>query len=54
MVVGDGALVGIGASVTPGRTIGAWAVVGAGAAVVSDVEEATTVAGVPARVVGRQ
>ena len=53
VVVGDGALVGIGASVTPGRTIGAWAVVGAGAAVVGDVQDATTVAGVPARVVGR-
>ena len=53
VVVGEGALIGIGASVTPGRTIGAWAVVGAGAAVIRDVPDATTVAGVPARVVGR-
>ncbi len=52
VIVGEGALIGIGASVTPGRSIGAWAVVGAGAAVTRDVPDATTVAGVPAKVVG--
>ena len=45
----EGALVGIGASVNPGLTIGAWAVVGAGAAVTQDVPAGVTAIGVPAR-----
>ena len=51
VVVGEGALVGIGANVIPERTIGAWSVVGAGATVIEDVPERATVVGVPARVV---
>jgi UDP-perosamine 4-acetyltransferase len=47
--VGQGALLGAGCVVLPGRTVGDWATVGAGAVVVDDVEERTTVAGVPAR-----
>jgi sugar O-acyltransferase (sialic acid O-acetyltransferase NeuD family) len=47
--VGALALVGLGARVLPGVRIGAAAVVGAGAVVVTDVPEATTVVGVPAR-----
>jgi UDP-perosamine 4-acetyltransferase len=47
--VGEGALLGTGCSVIPGLRIGAWAIVGAGAAVVTDVAENTTVVGVPAR-----
>ena len=45
----EGALFGIGSVVKPGTTIGKWATVGAGAAVIRDVQEGHTVAGVPAR-----
>ncbi len=47
--VGAGAHVGSGTSVIQGARIGAGAVVGIGAAVVADVEDGTTVCGVPAR-----
>jgi sugar O-acyltransferase (sialic acid O-acetyltransferase NeuD family) len=47
--VGEGAFLGIGSCVIPGRSVGEWAMVGAGAAVVRDVAARTTVVGVPAR-----
>lgn len=47
--VGSCAWVGIGAVVRQLITIGAYSVVGAGAAVVKDVPESTTVVGVPAQ-----
>jgi len=50
VVVGEGALVGIGSSVTPGRRIGQWATVGAGAVVIRDVPAGSVAVGVPARV----
>lgn len=49
VTVGEGAFLGVGAAVVPGRTVGAWATVGAGAVVVRDVAPGATVAGVPAR-----
>ncbi len=49
VTVGEGALVGIGSCAVQGVSIGAWSVVGAGAAVVGDVAERTTVGGVPAK-----
>ncbi|HET9438641.1 MAG TPA: acetyltransferase [Longimicrobiales bacterium] len=49
VLVGDRALLSVGAVVKPGVHIGHDATVGAGAAVISDVEEGSTVAGVPAR-----
>lgn len=48
--VGEGCLLGTGTSVIPGRSIGSQTVVGAGAAVVTDLPEAVTAIGVPARV----
>jgi acetyltransferase-like isoleucine patch superfamily enzyme len=42
-------MIGIGAIVLPGLSIGAGAIVGAGAVVIADVEASTTVAGNPAR-----
>lgn len=52
--VGDGAFVG-SSSVTIGQLkIGAWSTVGAGAVVVRNVEPKTTVAGIPAKVIGRK
>lgn len=50
--VGNDAIVGIGASVRPCTTIGRRATVGAGSAVVEDLPEGGTYAGVPAREIG--
>ncbi|MGN6309953.1 MAG: acetyltransferase [Xanthobacteraceae bacterium] len=47
--VGDRSWIGIGAVVRQGLRIGADVVVGAGAAVVTDISDGLTVAGVPAR-----
>jgi len=47
---GEGCDVGVGASILPGRRLGAWSIVGGGALVDHDVPAATVVAGVPARV----
>lgn len=49
VVVGKAAWVGIGASVRQLVRIGADSIVGAGAAVIADVVEGSTVVGVPAR-----
>ena len=54
MSVGEGALVGIGASVVPDRSVGDWAVVGAGAVVTRNFPAHTTVVGVPAKEAGGQ
>jgi sugar O-acyltransferase (sialic acid O-acetyltransferase NeuD family) len=52
-VVGEGATIGMNAAVVNGVTVGAGAVVAAGAVVVRDVEPATRVQGVPAKVFTR-
>jgi UDP-perosamine 4-acetyltransferase len=52
-VVGEGATIGMNAAVVNGVTVGVRAVVAAGAVVVRDVEPATRVQGVPARVFTR-
>ncbi len=52
-VIGDGAVIGMSAAVVNGVAVGAGAVVAAGAVVVRDVEPATRVQGVPARVFTR-
>jgi acetyltransferase-like isoleucine patch superfamily enzyme len=49
--VGEGALIGIGATVMPGKRVGAWSIVGAGALVNRDIPECSVVVGVPARVI---
>jgi acetyltransferase-like isoleucine patch superfamily enzyme len=48
-IVCDGAMIGGGASLLPGVTVGRDAVVGSGAVVTRDVEAGTRVMGVPAR-----
>jgi sugar O-acyltransferase (sialic acid O-acetyltransferase NeuD family) len=50
VIVHHRASIGAGATILPGISIGADAVIGAGALVTRDVDPATTVAGVPARV----
>jgi sugar O-acyltransferase (sialic acid O-acetyltransferase NeuD family) len=47
--VGDGAQLGIGCCIIPGRTIGHWASIGAGSVVVHDIPPDVTVKGVPAK-----
>lgn len=49
VVVEQGGFVGIGASVVPGRRLGAWSTVGAGCTVIRDVPPNATVVGVPGR-----
>lgn len=51
--VKEGAFLGIGASILPGKTIGAWSTVGAGAVVVQDIQDEVTAVGVPAKPFGR-
>jgi sugar O-acyltransferase (sialic acid O-acetyltransferase NeuD family) len=53
VLVEEGAFVGIGSSVIPGRRIGRWAILGGGAAVVRDVPDGEKVVGVPARPISR-
>lgn len=47
--VGEGAFIGIGATVLPNKKIGEWATVGAGAVVTRDVPPRTVVMGIPAK-----
>ena len=49
VVIEEGALVSIGATIVPRTTVGAWAIVGAGAVVTKSVPPSVTVVGVPAR-----
>ena len=49
VVIEEGALIGIGATIAPRTTVGAWATVGAGAVVTKSVSPGVTVVGVPAR-----
>ncbi|MEH2510521.1 acetyltransferase-like isoleucine patch superfamily enzyme [Nitrobacteraceae bacterium AZCC 1564] len=46
--------IGVNSVILPGITVGRGAIVGAGAVVTRDVPEFSTVAGVPARVIGRR
>jgi len=45
----EGAFLGVNSSVIPYKNIGKWTVVGAGAVVIQDVPDFTTVVGVPAK-----
>ena len=45
--VATGSLIGLGAVLLPGRSIGSWATVGAGSVVIRDVPDRTVVKGVP-------
>ena len=47
--VGEGTLIGAGASVIPCVSIGKWCTIGAGSAVVENVLDSATVVGVPAK-----
>jgi acetyltransferase EpsM len=45
-------LIGIGATIMPGRQVGPWSVVGAGALVHRDLPGGVTAVGVPANIIG--
>ncbi|MEO8692710.1 MAG: NeuD/PglB/VioB family sugar acetyltransferase [Acidimicrobiales bacterium] len=47
--IGEGTLVGAGSTVIQNLSIGAWVTVGAGAVVVTDLPDAVTAVGIPAR-----
>jgi sugar O-acyltransferase (sialic acid O-acetyltransferase NeuD family) len=49
--IGTGSLVGIGATVMPGRFVGARCIIGAGALVQKDIPDGSIAIGVPARIV---
>jgi acetyltransferase-like isoleucine patch superfamily enzyme len=49
-----GADIGVNAIILPGVTVGREAIVGAAAVLTKDVPEFATVAGVPARIIGRR
>lgn len=49
VTIGEGAFLGVGCCVLPGHVVGSWATVGAGAVVVTDIPDAVTAKGVPAR-----
>lgn len=54
VTVGEGSHIGSGATVIPGQTVGKWSTVAAGAVVVNDIDDKTTVVGVPAKPVIRE
>jgi acetyltransferase-like isoleucine patch superfamily enzyme len=49
-----GADIGVNSTILPGVTVGREAIVGAGAVLTKDVPDFATVAGVPARIIGRR
>lgn len=53
VVIEDGAFLGIGCKVIPGMRIGVNAVAGAGSVVIEDIPAATTVVGVPAKIIAQ-
>jgi sugar O-acyltransferase (sialic acid O-acetyltransferase NeuD family) len=48
--VGEGAFIGAGAVIIPGKKIGKWSTIGAGAVVVKDVPDGAVVVGNPGRI----
>ncbi|TXK82518.1 acetyltransferase [Paenibacillus sp. N3.4] len=53
VVAGEGAMIGAGATVIPGKKIGEWVTVGAGATVIHDLPSYCTAVGIPARMIAR-
>ncbi len=49
--IGEGTLVGAGATIIPGRRIGAWVTIGAGAVVIHDIPDYAVAVGNPARII---
>jgi len=49
--VGEGAFVGAGATVIPGKRIGAWTTIGAGSVVIQDIPDFAVAVGNPARII---
>lgn len=47
----EGAMIGAGATVIPGKCIGEWAVIGAGSTVIRDIPARCTAVGAPAKII---
>ncbi|MGI2327649.1 acetyltransferase [Planococcus sp. YIM B11945] len=52
--IGEGVHIGAGATVIPMKKIGSWSTIGAGSVVIEDIEDYSTVVGVPARVIKKE
>ena len=52
-MIEDDVLIGANATILAGVKVGKGAIVGAGSVVLADVEEYTTVAGIPAKVINQ-
>ena len=51
--IGIGTFIGANATILPGISIGDWVTIGAGSVVIEDVNDHTTVAGNPARIISK-
>ena len=52
-IIGEGVLIGSGATVIQNKTIGKGSIIGAGAVVINDIASISTVVGVPGKVISR-
>ncbi|NQX66782.1 acetyltransferase [Paenibacillus alba] len=53
VVAHEGAMIGAGATIIPGKRMGEWATVGAGATVIHDIPAYRTAVGTPARMIAK-
>ncbi|MBX9807224.1 MAG: acetyltransferase, partial [Flavobacteriaceae bacterium] len=51
VTIGEGAHIGIGATIIQGITIGKWAVIGAGAVIIENIPDNVVVVGVPGKII---
>jgi sugar O-acyltransferase (sialic acid O-acetyltransferase NeuD family) len=51
VTIGEGAFIGAGSVIIPGKRIGAWATVGAGSVVINDIPDFAVAVGNPAKII---
>lgn len=51
VTIDEGALIGIGSSIIPLKSVGAWSILGAGSAVIDHIPDKSKAVGVPARII---
>jgi sugar O-acyltransferase (sialic acid O-acetyltransferase NeuD family) len=52
--IGEGTMIGIGSTVMPQKSIGAWSTIGAGAVVTNNIPDKVTAFGIPAQIKNQQ